>query len=546
MTAFLRNWWRSLTGKSEKSKVDVEILVKDKPSRVQTVDLNIEPNDALLAYFLNAPGVVEIDRLDLDSPALRTLKEAGVKVAVPLVSQGELIGLLNMGARLSEQEYTTDDRRLLNTLATQAAPALRVAQLARQQQIEARQRERMEQELRVARVIQETLLPKSLPDLRGWQLDALWQPARAVSGDFYDYIDFPDGKLGLVVGDVTDKGVPAALVMATTRSIFRAALERVRSPGEILSKVNDLLCPDIPQNMFVTCLYILIDPTTGHLRFANAGHNLPVLLSGEGVRELRATGMPLGLLPGMTYEEKEAQLQPGEGVVLYSDGLVEAHNLQGEMFGFPHLRQLLARKNSQYMRLKEPIAQFLIEELARYTGPDWEQEDDVTIVTLEYLASGAATPSTAQREPGELWTLLDEFSLASEPGNELQAMEEVALIAQATPLPKERVERLKTAVAETTMNAMEHGNRYRDDLSVDIQVWISQKALKVLITDHGGSQFIPEPETPDLEAKLAGLQSPRGWGLFLIKNMVDEMNIYTDEIHHTIELILKFDEGEEP
>lgn len=546
MTAFLRNWWRSLTGKSEKSKVDVEILVKDKPSRVQTVDLNIEPNDALLAYFLNAPGVVEIDRLDLDSPALRTLKEAGVKVAVPLVSQGELIGLLNMGARLSEQEYTTDDRRLLNTLATQAAPALRVAQLARQQQIEARQRERMEQELRVARVIQETLLPKSLPDLRGWQLDALWQPARAVSGDFYDYIDFPDGKLGLVVGDVTDKGVPAALVMATTRSIFRAALERVRSPGEILSKVNDLLCPDIPQNMFVTCLYILIDPTTGHLRFANAGHNLPVLLSGEGVRELRATGMPLGLLPGMTYEEKESQLQPGEGVVLYSDGLVEAHNLQGEMFGFPHLRQLLARKNSQYMRLKEPIAQFLIEELARYTGPDWEQEDDVTIVTLEYLASGAATPSTAQREPGELWTLLDEFSLASEPGNELQAMEEVALIAQATPLPKERVERLKTAVAETTMNAMEHGNRYRDDLSVDIQVWISQKALKVLITDHGGSQFIPEPETPDLEAKLAGLQSPRGWGLFLIKNMVDEMNIYTDEIHHTIELILKFDEGEEP
>ncbi len=546
MTAFLRNSWRSLTGKPEAEQSETEIQVKETPSRMQTIDLQIEPEDALLKYFLEAQGVVEIDRLDLDSPALRTLKEAGVKVAVPLVSQGELIGLLNLGSRLSEQEYTTDDRRLLNTLATQAAPALRVAQLARQQQIEARERERLEQELRVARVIQETLLPKILPDLQGWRLEALWQPARAVSGDFYDYVTFPDGQLGVVVGDVTDKGVPAALVMATTRSIFRAALERFRSPGEILASVNDLLCPDIPQNMFVTCLYILLDPATGRLRFANAGHNLPIHLSREGVRELRATGMPLGLLPGMTYEESEAQLLPGEGLILYSDGLVEAHNVEGEMFGFPHLRQLLARKDNQYIRLREPVAQFLMEELARHTGPDWEQEDDVTIVTLEYLASEAAMPATAQPEVEEVWNLLAEFSLASEPGNELQAMEEVALIVQAMPLSPERMERLKTAVAETTMNAMEHGNRYQDDLPVEIQIWTSATALKVLITDHGGSQFIPEPETPDLEAKLAGLQSPRGWGLFLIKNMVDEMNIYSDEIHHTVELIFKLDEGDQP
>lgn len=546
MTAFLRNSWRSLTGKPEAEQAETEIQVKEMPSRMQTIDLQIEPEDALLKYFLEAQGVVEIDRLDLDSPALRTLKEAGVKVAVPLVSQGELIGLLNLGSRLSEQEYTTDDRRLLNTLATQAAPALRVAQLARQQQIEARERERLEQELRVARVIQETLLPKTLPDLQGWRLEALWQPARAVSGDFYDYVTFPDGQLGVVVGDVTDKGVPAALVMATTRSIFRAALERFRSPGEILASVNDLLCPDIPQNMFVTCLYILLDPATGRLRFANAGHNLPIHLSREGVRELRATGMPLGLLPGMTYAETEAQLQPGEGLILYSDGLVEAHNVEGEMFGFPHLRQLLARKDNQYIRLREPVAQFLMEELARHTGPDWEQEDDVTIVTLECLASEAAMPATAQPEVKEVWNLLAEFSLASEPGNELQAMEEVALIVQAMPLSPERMERLKTAVAETTMNAMEHGNRYQDDLPVEIQIWTSATALKVLITDHGGSQFIPEPETPDLEAKLAGLQSPRGWGLFLIKNMVDEMNIYSDEIHHTVELIFKLDEGDQP
>ncbi|MGW8251127.1 MAG: PP2C family protein-serine/threonine phosphatase, partial [Anaerolineales bacterium] len=264
----LQKSWRSRFGRSQAEAPEQELLERKIPSRVQAIDLELAPDDPLLAYFLNVSGVVEIDRLDFDSPALRALKEAGIRITAPLISQGELIGLLNLGNRLSEQEYTTDDRRLLNTLATQAAPALRVAQLARQQQIEARERERMEQELRVARVIQQTLLPKSMPELHGWQLDALWQPARAVSGDFYDYVTFPDGKLGLVVGDVTDKGVPAALVMATTRSILRAALEHFNSPGDILAYVNDLLCPDIPQNMFVTCLYIVLDTSNGHLCFA--------------------------------------------------------------------------------------------------------------------------------------------------------------------------------------------------------------------------------------------------------------------------------------
>src|SRR6185437_9133225 len=136
------------------------------------------------------------------------------------------------------------DRGLLNNLATQAAPAVRVAQLVHQQQIEARERERIEQELRVARHIQQTLLPKELPSLPGWEVSAYYQPARAVGGDFYDFLPLADGKLGLVVGDVTDKGVPAALLMATTRSILRAAGQSLTSPGEVLERVNDLLCPD--------------------------------------------------------------------------------------------------------------------------------------------------------------------------------------------------------------------------------------------------------------------------------------------------------------
>ena len=255
----------------------------EKPGRGKTVEVDLEPGDPLYSLFLEASGVVEIDRINVNSPALQALKEAGVKIAVPLVNQGELIGVLNLGNRLSEQDYSTEDRRLLYTLATQAAPALRVAQLARQQQIEARQRERLEQEMRVARIIQETLLPKQLPKLDGWQVAAHWQPARAVGGDFYDFFYFPDGKLGLSAGDVTDKGVPAALVMATTRSVLRAASERFSSPGKILAQANEMLCPDIPANMFVTCLYLILDPASGMLTIANAGHNLPLLHTCTGV-----------------------------------------------------------------------------------------------------------------------------------------------------------------------------------------------------------------------------------------------------------------------
>ncbi|MGH2681800.1 MAG: PP2C family protein-serine/threonine phosphatase, partial [Actinomycetota bacterium] len=235
--------------------------------------VDFAPNDPAVAYFQSASGPVDLEKVDLDSPGIRALKDAGVKLAIPLVSQGELIGLLNLGPRLSEQDYSTDDRKLLANLAAQAAPAVRVAQLVRQQEVEARERQRMEQELEVARLIQQNFLPKELPRLPDWQVGAYYRPAREVGGDFYDFIELPEGRLGIVVGDVTDKGVPAAMVMAATRGVLRAAATRLVAPGAVLERVNELLEPDMPPNMFVTCLYGVLDPVSGRLRFANAGHN---------------------------------------------------------------------------------------------------------------------------------------------------------------------------------------------------------------------------------------------------------------------------------
>jgi serine phosphatase RsbU (regulator of sigma subunit) len=374
-------FWQDLFRRDGRRTAQETSPVADAP-RQAAPEFDIAPNDPILAYLAGVSGVVEVEKLDLDSPALAKMREAGVKLLVPLVSQGELIGLLNLGPRLSQQEYSADDRKLLSDLATQTAPAVRVAQLVRQQQQEAKERERIEQELKVARLIQQTLLPKTLPEIPGYDVAAYYQPAREVGGDFYDFLTLEDGRLGLVVGDVTDKGVPAALVMATTRTMLRAAAQRLLSPGEVLQRVNDVLVQDIPPNMFVTCLYAILDPGSGRLVYANAGHDLPYRRRagrGEGAEELRARGMPLGLMPGMGYEEKEMVLNRGESVLFYSDGLVEAHDRRREMFGFPRLQGLVGAHRSG----GSALISFLLSELARFTGEDWEQEDDITLVTLD-------------------------------------------------------------------------------------------------------------------------------------------------------------------
>ena len=441
MTALTRSFRRRLRRRDRAATESREQTSPSPGPMPEQSPVEIGPNDPLIAYFQSASGAVDVDELELDSAALRDLKAAGVKLAVPLVSQGELIGVLNLGPRLSEQDYSSDDRKLLDDLAAQAAPALRVAQLVREQEAEAVTRQRFEQELEVARLIQQNFLPKELPELPGWQIAAYYRPAREVGGDFYDVIPLPDGRVGFVVGDVTDKGVPAALVMSATRTLMRASAQRLIEPGEVLERLNEHLYPDMPAKMFVTCLYGVLDPGTGHLRFANAGHDLPYVKTAD---ELRARGMPLGLMPGMRYEEKEAVLEPGDSVLLHSDGVVEAHDPGRDMFGFPRLKETMA---------DAPPGQELIDrvlsELEAFTGPDAEQEDDITMVTLERAAGGSHSAAAANGR------VLADFELPSAPGNERQAIERVGSAVAELGLEPSRVDRLKTAVAEATMNAME-------------------------------------------------------------------------------------------
>jgi predicted ester cyclase len=243
---------------------------------------------------------------------------------------------------------------------------------------EERERERIEQELEVARGIQQASLPKEVPTLEGCQITPYYLPAREVGGDFYDFFELDDGRVGFAVGDATGKGVPAAFVMSATCALLGGVATALSSsPGEVLSRVNDAVLSRIPPNMFITCFCAILDPKNGTLMYANAGHDLPYLWRGGDCEELRARGMPLGLMPGMGYEEKQTTLQAGEAVLFYSDGLVEAHDPEREMFGFPRLKALVAKHGE-----KGTLGTILLEELYSFVGEGWEQEDDITLLTL--------------------------------------------------------------------------------------------------------------------------------------------------------------------
>ncbi len=340
-------------------------------------------------YYLNYPGFVPAVPLAVP---LYTATVAGRYIAPFLVSLLWVIGPLLYRLFADPEPVPRVVNDSLRDAAFFAAIVLLgiavrgrrayAAEVADRLQRAEDESERVAQELRVARLVQEQFLPAEVPNLAGWQVVAFYRSAREVGGDFYSFIDLPTGELGVAIGDVTDKGAPAALVMATTQGLLGAEAPRVNSPSDVLERVNEVLVLNTPEKMFVTCLYIVLDPATGRLQFANAGHNLPYMSTDNGVVDLRATGMPLGLMPASGYELKDATVPPGTRVLLHSDGLAEAHNQSGEMFGFPRVIEVI-----QNCPRADDLIDALLAELESFTGADWEQEDDITLVTLERLAT---------------------------------------------------------------------------------------------------------------------------------------------------------------
>jgi len=242
--------------------------------------------------------------------------------------------------------------------------------------------QRVVQELALAWQIQESFLPDSLPHIVGWQLTATLKPARETSGDFYDVIPLPNGRLGILVADVADKGIGAALYMALSRTLIRTyAAEYDSQPELVLSAANRRILMDIHVSMFVTVFYGILDTATGTLTYCNAGHNPPYLLSaqnGDTVQVLHKTGMVLGIVEDVAWKQETVQLAPGDVLLLYTDGITESQDLREEFFGE---KRLLKTAQANRERSAQDIQDALIAEVLKFAG-DAPQFDDITLMVV--------------------------------------------------------------------------------------------------------------------------------------------------------------------
>jgi sigma-B regulation protein RsbU (phosphoserine phosphatase) len=300
-------------------------------------------------------------------------------LCVPLRTRDKLSGVVYVDSRIRAGIFSRADLNLLTAIASSAAIAIENARLYQV----AVDRGRLERELQMAREVQASLLPSQTPQVPGWEFAARWQPARQVGGDYYDFFPLDGERLGLVIADVSDKGMPAALFMALTRSTVRASVGQASSPAEGIALANRLLCADSMGGMFVTLFYAQLDPAAGEMVYVNAGHNPPLFFQGGASAarppaELRRTGMALGVLEDEPFEQRAVQIDPGDSVFLYTDGVTDAMDAQGREFGTERMLRLL---NQQRRAPAGPMLDAIEGALHRYVG-ETPQADDVTLVAV--------------------------------------------------------------------------------------------------------------------------------------------------------------------
>jgi serine phosphatase RsbU (regulator of sigma subunit)/putative methionine-R-sulfoxide reductase with GAF domain len=307
--------------------------------------------------------------------------EMGEKLLIgfPLMIKAEFFGVMVIEETSEARRFRQKRIEIISGIAQQLAMSIQNEHL----QLETVARERLEYEFHLARQIQQTFLPEQLPEFENWGLAAYWRPARQVGGDFYDVFQLPGGQLGLIIADVSDKGIPAALFMAVTRTLLRAVILEISSPAAVLQRINDLLIPENQQGMFVTTVYAVLSLKTGELTYANAGHNPPFLICTEEqkIESLNRTGMALGIVENAKIEERVVHLNTGDCLLLYTDGLTEAVSQQQDLFGDERLQAVF---KVHHQSPAEKIVKSIEESVFGFMGTNLPI-DDLTMLVLQRL-----------------------------------------------------------------------------------------------------------------------------------------------------------------
>jgi sigma-B regulation protein RsbU (phosphoserine phosphatase) len=297
----------------------------------------------------------------------------------PLSIKGEVYGVLLAKEKNIQPLFHSKRLELIKGVAQQTTMAIQNERL-KEEMVD---RERMEREFQLARDIQKTFLPEIMPNFEGWDIDLRWHTAREVGGDFYDVFETRNHHIALVIADVADKGMPAALYMTVTRTLIRAAAQTLSSPGKILERVNELLEMESRNGMFVTALVAILDPKTGILNYANAGHNLPLWVKSDprDVVQLEKDGIALAVVSDATYKDKQIQLSRNDSLLLYTDGVTEATNPDNELFSEPRLIEILTTGlNSSSDKILNMVEESIIE--FRKGEPS---SDDLTMICIHRL-----------------------------------------------------------------------------------------------------------------------------------------------------------------
>jgi sigma-B regulation protein RsbU (phosphoserine phosphatase) len=348
-----------------------------KPGSFPLLDAARQENH-LLTHLLNARATPRSwlrIRPQVRETETHLQSEGRLLMTFPLAIKNDLYGVLMVEEADNGRRFRSRRIEILNGIAQQAALAIQNDRLQQEMVV----RERLETEVQLARQIQQTFIPEKLPTFDDWQLAARWRTARQVGGDFYDVIELPNRKLGLFIADVADKGVPAALFMALTRTLMRAAVIETDSPAEALRRVNDLLLPDTRQGMFVTAVYGVLDIVGGEFTFANAGHNPPIWIRHSGEMErLTRTAVALGVMEQAEMTQRTISLARGDRLFLYTDGLTEAFSSEGEFFGETRLLDTL--RSIQTATLEELLAR-VESRLTEFTDP-LPPADDLTMLAV--------------------------------------------------------------------------------------------------------------------------------------------------------------------